>query len=68
MTPLRAAAFEFAVAAGYQTHDVKVRPNRNCAYDVLVRAPGGARGRCIGAILLRAVYPVWPWPIAVAVE
>jgi hypothetical protein len=61
MTPLRVAAFALAASAGFPAHDVKLRENRaaprtNPAYDVLVRAPGARRGRCIGAVLLWAVY------------
>jgi hypothetical protein len=58
MTPLRQAAFNFAIQAGYRHgFDIKLKEHRGAsAYDVFVRKAGAKRGKCIGAILLRAVY------------
>jgi hypothetical protein len=58
MTPLRMAAFQFAASAGYTGYEVRLAESkRGSAYDVFVRMPGAVRGKKIGAILLRMVYP-----------
>jgi hypothetical protein len=64
MTPLRRAAAQFVIAAGYYEAEWRILENplaskaKNPAYSIYVRALGAKRGKCIGAILLRSIYPI----------
>jgi hypothetical protein len=64
MSPLQQAARQFAIAAGYREGEWKLLENplaskaKNPAYSIYVRALGAKRGKCIGAIMLRSIYPI----------
>lgn len=69
MTPLRLAAINLVFMAGYPIHnrfsgcEFKLSENKaaskagNSAYDVYVKMPGWKRGKCLGSVMLKAVYP-----------
>lgn len=61
--PLAASAHRFALAAGYEGHEVKIKAHQHArhAYNVYVRQVGQTRGKCIGSLLGAAHALAWPF-------